>query len=195
MGGVRDGFSNFKFYDAIGPRSTLGLQITGGTLDRQGYETVTFVATINADVSGVTSASTITYFSNYFLRMQHGESNAAGNVVWSNCQASNMLIDMTYGGTLSGLSVTSYGWLQTTSCGSGIDEGICLHFGVGQSNWSAIESQGLPAGYVGTRRWVRVILSASAAADVSAVGINVLCIMGLPGQWPVNDIKRDVTTG
>ena len=196
MGGVRDGYSNFKFYDVIGPRSSNGAQaITGGAVDRRGYETVTFIFGVNADVSGTVSGDVGTYVSNYFMRMQHGESNAAGTIVYSNCQASQMLFDMTYGGTASGLSITSYGWLQLLSTGSGINEGICAHFGVGQSMWSTVESKVWGAGYVGTRRWVRLIFSCSAADDVSAVGVFAAAILGLPGQWPVNDIKRDVTRG
>ena len=196
MGGIRDGYSNFKFFEAISPGSTIGVQaITGETIDRRGYETVLFTFGMDASISGKASGDYPDYMSGYFLRMQHGESNPAGTVVWSNCVASQMLFDMTFGGVLSGLSVTSYGWLQTTSCGSGIDEGVCCHFGVGQSNLSVLEDKVLGAGYTGTRRWVRLMLSCSAAADVSTVGFFAQAILGLPGEWPVNAIKRDVTSG
>ena len=196
MGGVRDGYSNFKFFEVIGPRSAAGTQLTGIAVDTRGFETVTFVFGINLDVSGTVSGAHGAETSQYFMRMQHGVSNAAGTVVYSNCQASHMLFDMTFGGAFSDVSVTSYGWLQTNSTGSGINEGICAHFGiVAAASFANIESQPWAAGYIGTRRWARLMFSCSAVGDVSAVGVYAIAICGLPGQWPVNLIKRTVDEG
>jgi len=190
MGGVRDGRANFKFFDVIGPRSTIGVQaITGATVDKQGYETLTFVFAMNADVSGTVSGVYPSTLSGYFLRMQHAVSNAAGALVWSNCVASQMLVDVTISGQLSGASDTSWAWMHKNSIGSGIEEGVCMHFGVIPADLSYIESKWWAAGYRGTRRWVRVILSTSAAADVSAIGFACLAILGLEANWPINEVK------
>ena len=195
MGGVRDGYSNFKFFEVIGPRSSLGAQITGVAADKRGFETLTFVFGINIDVSGVVSGDHGGETSMYFMRMQHGNSNAAGTVVYSNCLASNMLVDMTFG-AYSDVSVTSYGWLDLLSTGSGINEGICAHFGIGTGGtWANVESTPWAAGYIGPRRWARLLFSCSAVGDISAVGVYAIAILGLPGQWPINLIKRTVDEG
>jgi len=208
MGGVRDGYSNFKFFTAIQPQMTAGLVgIDGETIDRQGYETVTFLHAMKFDV--ITSASTWasgvqpgSALSGYFCRMQHGESNAAGTVVWSNCQASQMLFDETLEGQMSDVGNTSWGFMagmDGTSCGSGPDEGTFHFYGVSVATGylSYVESHVWGAGYIGTRRWVRMHLSASAAAEVSGVGFAAFCVLGLEGDWPINMVKRatDGTAG
>lgn len=204
MGGVRDGYSNFRFFDVIQPDNTAGAQITGNTVDKQGYETLTFLHAIKFDVSGqVSTVAPGSAGSGYYLRMQHATSNAAGALTWSNCEASNMLVDVTMSGHFSGVSTTSMGWMGGiggTSRGSGLSEGICFHYGVsetaagGQSTQlQYVESHVWAAGYVGPRRWVRVLLSCSGgptAAEVSTVGFACFGILGLEANWPVNLIKR-----
>jgi hypothetical protein len=190
MGGVRDGYSNFKFFDVIAPDTTNGAQaVSGVPVDKQGYETITFLFAIKTDVSGTVSGAYPSVYSGYFLRMTHGNSNAAGVVVYSNCQASHMLIDVTMSGQMSGVSDTSMGWMQGNSNGSGVSEGIFFHFGISQSFISYIESKVWAAGYIGDRRWIRVHLSCSAAADVSTIGFACFAIGGLEANWPINDIK------
>ncbi len=182
MGGVRDGYSNFGFYTALSP-GVKAAAATGLTIDRQGYETVTFV--VNVENFSLSNGST---YSAMFVRMQHGESNTAGTVVWSNCEASMMLFDATMSGLVA--SGQSHGLWAVGSCGSGPAEGVFLHFGVSQSLIPSMESRAYKAGYVGTRRWVRVMLSQSTAGDQSDVELGAIAILGLPGQWPVNSIIR-----
>jgi hypothetical protein len=184
MGGVRDGYSNFRFFTALRPGVKTAQAYTGASIDRTGYETVTFV--VHVDVFSV--SANISTVSAYFLRMQHGESNTAGTVVWSNCVASQMLFDATMSGIVA--AGQSHGLAYTTSTGSGTAEGVFLHFGISQSLVGSMESRCYAAGYVGTRRWVRVMMSCSVAADQSEVALGVLAILGLPGQWPVNVIAR-----
>ncbi len=199
MGGVRDHYSNFKFFTGIQPQMTAGLNsINGETIDTQGYETVTFIhgmmfdvtTSASAWVSGVQPGS---YFSGYYMRMQHGKSNAAGTVVWSHCQASHMLFDVTLSGTMSGVSDTSWGFMAGQaggSCGSGTELGVFHFYGISNSFISYVESHVWAAGYIGGRRWVRAHLSASAAAEVSGVGFACFCMLGLEANWPVTEIKR-----
>jgi len=207
MGGVRDAYSNFRFFEAIQPTLTNGAQITGATVDKQGYETLTFLHGMKFDI--LTSASTVlsgampgSAGSGYFVRMQHGESNAAGTVVWSNCQASHMLVDVTMSGTQSGTG-TSMGWMAGmtgTSQGSGLNEGTCFHYGVsatpgtGSTQLQYVESKVWAAGYVGQRRWVRVLLSCSGAptaAEISSVFFYCAAVLGLEANWPINQVKRN----
>ena len=203
MGGVRDGYSNFRFFSVISPQATNGAQFTGSPIDRQGYETVTFLHGITFDVSDqVSTAQPGSAGSGYFLRMQHGKSNAAGTVVWSNCQASHMLVDVTMSGAMSGVS-TSMGWMAGmtgTSQGSGLNEGCCFHYGVSvasqvnSTQLQHVESKVWAAGYIGERRWARVLLSCSGAptaAEVSTVGFACFAVLGLEADWPVNAIKRN----
>ena len=204
MGGVRDGYSNFKWLNAIAPQMTAGLvSIDGETIDRQGYETVTFVHAMMFDVTTSASAWTSTVapgsaLSGYFLRMQHGTSNAAGTVTWSNCQASHMLFDETLEGQMSGVTGLSWGFMagmDGTSCGSGPNEGTFHFYGISQVTGyiSYVESHVWPVGYIGARRWVRIHLSASAAAEVSGAGFAAFCCLGLEADWPVNVIKRGLS--
>ena len=206
MGGVRDGYSNFKFFEVIAPTNTLGAQITGASVDKQGYETITFLHAMKFDISCSTVASAVasgampgSAGSGYFLRMQHGASNAAGTVVWSNCQASHMLVDVTMSGAMSGVSDTSFPWMAGmagTSRGSGLNEGCCFHYGISTATntlLSYVESHCWAAGYVGDKRWVRVLLSCSGAptaAEVSSVYFACFAVAGLEADWPINYVKR-----
>lgn len=194
MGGVRDGYSNFKFFIAIAPGSTVGLAAAGWTIDKQGYETVTFVHGCQLDTSGtVSGAFAGSLLSGQFLRMQHAVSNAAGALVWSNCQASHILFDITLSGAYSDVGDTSWGLMAgmgATSCGSGPNEGTFFMYGISNSFCSYIESHAWAAGYIGTRRWVRINLSQSANAEASTMGFAAFAILGLEADWPVNMVKR-----
>ena len=208
MGGIRDDYSNFRYFEALAPQSFDGsASITGATVDRRGlnagenYETVTFVVHAG-EISGIASAL-VSVQSCGWVRMQHGTSNAAGTVVWSNCSAEHILTDIRRNGddtvlgaagasTTNGLTSTSYGVLAVSNAGSGIDNGtfFCLG-GLSADNQSWWESKAVAAGYIGDHRWVRVVVSVSAAGETSAVGIAAVAVLGKPGDWPVNTIRRE----
>jgi len=192
MGAVRDGYSNSKFFEALAPQSFSGTAITGATIDKQGYETVTFIVHAG-EISGVASAL-VSVHSCGWVRMQHGTSNTAGTVVWSNCSAEQILVDLRLSGATSntaGLTSTSMGVLAVSNAGSGLDNGtfFCLG-GVSADNQSFWESKAYAAGYIGDHRWVRLVVSASAAGETSAVGIAAIAVLGLPGDWPVNTVRK-----
>jgi hypothetical protein len=192
MGGVRDGFSSFKFFEALAPQSYSTGSVTGATVDKQGYETLTFVLHAG-EISGEASAQN-SVTSCGWIRMQDGESNAAGTVVWANCEAADIHVDLRLSGATSntsGLTSTSMGILNVSNAGSGLAAGtiFCLG-GVSADNDSFWESKAYAAGYVGDKRWVRLVCSVSAAGEMSAVGIAAIAILGLEADWPVNTIRK-----
>jgi hypothetical protein len=188
MGGVRDGYSGFGFFEALAPQSFTGAaSLTGDTIDRRGYETVVF--TVHAgEISGEASAQNGSDSCGW-LRMQHGTSNDAGTVVWSNCSAEHILTDLRRSATAntSGMTSTSYAQLRVSGNGSGLAAGTFFQLGglsdISDAMWT---SQVFAAGYIGDHRWVRVVASVSAAGETSAVGVAVQAILGLPGDWAVN---------
>ena len=206
MGGVRDGYSNFRFFEALAPQSYSVGSVTGATVDRRGfnagenYETVAFVVCAG-EISGVASAL-VSVDSCGWVRMQHGTSNAAGTVVWSNCSAEHILVDIRLhdddtvlgsgdGSNTNGWGSASFGILNVSNAGSGLAAGtfLCLG-GVSADHQSYWESKAHGAGYIGDHRWVRLLLSTSAAGDLSATGICAIAILGKAGDWPVNTIRR-----
>ena len=189
MGGVRDGYSSFRFFEALAPQSFDGsASVTGASVDKQGYETVTFLVHAG-EISGIASQLTSVQ-SCAWVRMQDGESNAAGTIVWANCEQSEIITDLRLSGATlntSGYTSTSMGVLAVSNAGSGIANGtfLCLG-GVSATRQSYWESQVHAAGYRGTKRWVRLVVSVSAAGETSAVGIAATAVLGLPANWPVN---------
>jgi hypothetical protein len=192
MGGVRDHFSNFGFFEALAPQSFDGsASITGGTIDKRGYETITFIVHAG-EISGVASALNGSHSCGW-IRMQHGTSNAAGTVVWSNCSGEHIITDLRRSAATlntSGMTSTSYAILAVSNAGSGLAAGTFFTLGglsdISDAMWT---SQAFAAGYVGDHRWVRLVVSVSDAADTSAVGIAAIAIAGLPGDWPVNEVR------
>lgn len=193
MGGVRDGYSNHLFFEAVAPQSFTGTSIVGASIDKQGYETVTFVVTAG-EISGEASAQT-SVTSCGFVRMQEGTSNTAGTVVWTNVDGTSQIItDLRLSGTTLNTSdylSGSLGVINASNAGSGLAAGtwLCLG-GVSADKQSFWESQAHQAGYIGTARWVRLLVSVSAAGDTSAVAVQALAILEKPADWPVNTIRR-----
>lgn len=193
MGGVRDGYSNFEWFEALAPQSFDGTTITGATVDKQGYETLTFQVHAG-EISGIASALNGS-LSCGWVRMQHGESNAAGTVVWANCQESHILTDVRRSGATvntSDMTSVSYALLAVSNAGSGIANGTFMTLGglsdISDAMWT---SKMIAAGYKGERRWVRLVVSVSAAGETSAVGIAAQAVLGLESEWPVNFINKD----
>lgn len=191
---TRDGYSNYGFFQAIAPSTKTAQAYTGTTIDRQGYDTVAFAI----NVSTISVSANISTYSAYFIRIQHAHGSLGEGVdcsgpdsTWSNCYASEMLFDMTMGGVfVSGTTENPIMTATTVSSGSGPNEGVAIHFGISQSNVQSMEAQTYACGYKGKRRFVRLMLSCSAAADQSDLTMGAVAILGLPGDWPVNTINR-----
>lgn len=185
MGGVRDGYSNFRFFTVLEPDDKRdALSYTGVTVDKQGYETVTFLI----HVGHFTNSAWISTTSAYHIRMQHAISNAAGVLVWSNCVASQMLFDITMSGIIS--KAMNHGIDYLTSTGSGPNEGVFCHFGVSNNMISVLESMVFAGGYIGTRRWTRVVMSHSTVGKWFGVYLGIIAVLGLEANWPINMVKR-----
>ena len=206
MGGVRDGYSNFRFFEALAPQAYSTGSVTGATVDRRGfnagqnYETVTFVVHAG-EISGIASALQ-SVWSCAWVRMQHGTSNGAGTIVWSNVSAEMIQTDIRRHGddtvlgtagdsTTNALTSLSYALLRVSGTGSGLANGTWFTLGgLSADNQSWWESKCHAAGYTGDHRWVRLVMSVSAAGDMSALGVAAIAILGLGGDWPTNTVRR-----
>jgi hypothetical protein len=194
MGGVRDGFSNFGFFEALAPQSFIGDSITGATIDKDGYQTLTFLMHAG-EISGIASAL-VSVLSCGWVRMQEGVSNEAGSIIWNNVQESQILIDVKISGetlNVSNYTSASYGLLAESAAGSGLANGTVLTLGgVSADKQSFWESKMHAVGYIGYERWVRLVVSASAAGETSAIGIAATAVLGCPHNWPVNELRTTV---
>ena len=101
MSAIRDCYSNFKFFQAVPPQ-IVDANVTGVTVDTQGYDAVAFVAALGA-LSSITSAS---YWA---MRLQHTDASALGLGAsdFADCSALDML-----GSSITG---TSGIWLSIYS--------------------------------------------------------------------------------
>jgi len=205
MGGVRDGYSNFKFFEALAPSTydgTTAATFTGADVDKQGYETLTFV--VHGGEGSREASAQISVTSCAWIRMQHGNSNAAGTINYQNCSAGDILIDvmmsddgnvlgLATGANTSGFLSGSMGILNASAAGSGLAGGtiFCLG-GLSADLQSYWESKAVPAGYIGDKRWVRLVVSVSDAGDTSTVALAAIAILGKEAVWPVNMVRKTV---
>lgn len=207
MGGVRDGYSSSRFFEALGPGDYPGsAAVTGATVDRRGlnagenYETVTFVVHAGEDKSE--PSAQVSVMSAGWIRMQHGTSNAAGTVIWSNVSAEFILTDIRRGdddtvlgsgdgSTTEGWGSVSHALLRVSGTGSGLDNGtFFIMGGLSADHQSYWESKCVAAGYIGDHRWVRLVASVSHQGDTSGIAFAAIAVLGLPADWPVNTIRR-----
>lgn len=204
MGGVRDGYSNFAFLEALAPQNYDGsAALNGAAIDKQGYETLTFVMGAGENVSdggggGTAGSALMSVNSCAWVRMQHGNSNAAGAVVWSAIQASEVLLDIMLSQTVnvSDYVSASLGIICASNAGSGLAAGTvwCIG-GVSADKQSVWESRAYAVGYIGHgHRWVRLVVSCSNVGDVSQVALAAYAILGKEADWPVSYIRKDVVT-
>ena len=164
MGSFRDGYSNFSFLQAFSARvttSAAGAE-NGDTIDRQGYETVTFVVAAASYCSGGANGAG----DQVELMLQHGLASAAGVSAWSLVPLS-LIIHSVEGGYDS---TASDGIFQILTTGTDLADSAQVYF----------------VGYKGDKdhRYVRFKLSnIGAASSMWAAGVAVL---GEPANWPVN---------
>jgi hypothetical protein len=155
----RDGYSNFGFFQALSPDS-YETATNGDTVDRRGYDTVTFVINIDdVDVSAATS--------NIDIIMEHGIPSAAGVSAWSVCTSAEIIGN----GFSLGAAVTS---------------GILYTFSISGTSVADLESQILEFGYRGDHRYVRLVVDSAGTADAGSVVMGAIAVLGNPANWPVN---------
>lgn len=146
MGTLRDGYSGFRFYQALEPQDfASGAKYTGIAIDRRGFETVTFILNVGDNTGG--GAFTAQYWE---IMLEHYNSTAGA---WSEVPPSQILH-----------SVAGAGGAYSTRAS-----------GVWLSVTSANQSQTHAVGYKGPRRSVRIALSdVNAASNMSFGAIAIL---------------------
>ena len=158
---LRDGYSDFKFFDALSSicgDEANGLAINGIAVDRQGFDTVTFVVDIGRLESMTTAASW------FVLKLEHYNSVA---LAWSEVYPSQMLHSVVgMDGAYSDLTQNPSGIFQSLVHSVG---GSATYF----------------VGYKGPHRLARVVLSGTLNSGASC-NIAAIAILGLPSSWPVN---------
>ena len=156
---LRDGYSNFRFFQAMLPFATtdpIGAGHDGIAIDTKGFETCTFVVNVGATTGGGAFAA-----DDFFqLQLEHYNSVAGA---WSECYPSQMIHSV----------------IGMNGAYSALNSGIF------QSITSATEASTIYAvGYIGPHRTVRCNISAELTPSI--ISLSMLCICGLPNDWPVN---------
>lgn len=174
---MRELYSGFKFFQVMQPKEASST--TGATVDLKGYGTCTFVTQL-CSASG--AAWGLNSVSRLYFRIQHayGSVSYAGAIcsgpdsTWSNCSDTDILLSV---GEFMSVSMSA-------------DDGIWLSIYISSTSAASVHSKVWAVAYIGNRRWVRMLMSNSAAGDTSAVIPNVLAILGNPGNWPVNSVSE-----
>lgn len=160
----RDGYSNFSYLQAFSARvitDAAGAE-NGDTIDRQGYETVTFIIAAASYCSGGANGAG----DQIEFILQHGLASAAGVSAWSNIPLS-LIIHSVEGGYDS---TAEDGIFQILTTGTDLADSAQVYF----------------VGYKGDKdhRYVRFKHSNIGAA--SAMWAAGVCVLGEPANWPVN---------
>ena len=158
MASIRDGYSNFKYYQALEPQdyASGGAQLDGIAIDRRGFETVTFIVNVGDYTGGGAFSDT----ERFQLKIEHYNSTAGA---WSECYPSQILHSV----------VGEQGAYST------------LNSGIWQSITSANTSDVYAVGYRGPHRSVRIAIS-EVGGDASTMSFGAVAFLGLPADWPVS---------
>lgn len=192
MSGIRDGFSNFKFFEVIEPHyadpSVAG--VTGATVDTLGYETLCF--TIQHSI--ISLASLVDQMDVY---LEEASQSTAGIDAWSICSAGDvfgldlprLMSDMTVDSWLAADALTRTSYPLSIPVYASTASGHVLAIGISVTSQASMltDSYVHAIGYKGTRRYVRLQISAS--TNISYVPLNAMAILGLPANWPVNMVR------
>jgi len=153
---MRDGYSNFGFFQALKPQVLAAAAVEGDAIDVLGYQT----ATIVVNVGTCTSAGAMSADNRYQLMLEHYNSVAGA---WSECYPSQMLHSV----------VGMDGAYSTLN--SGIFQSIASY---------TDQNKVYVVGYIGNNRSIRLRISQAGAPSVFSMG--AVAILGLPANWPVN---------
>jgi hypothetical protein len=138
---MRDGYSNFKFFQCFEPQDLIeGARRTGVAIDIKGYETATILVNIGDNTGG--GAFTAQWWQ---ALLEHYNSTAGA---WSECYPSQMI----------GCSVGEAGTFSVLYSG--------MWFSFGSADQSAV----IAVGYKGPHRTIRVAFSDVNAASTMSIG-------------------------
>ncbi len=159
MSRLRDGYSNFKFFQCLEPQDVAsgGAAVTGITVDTLGYGTATIVVNVGMATGGALSAED----NRFQLMLEHYNSDATS---WSECYPSQMIHSV----------IGEDGAYSTLN--SGIFQSIV--------SFTSFASRTYAVGYRGPYRFIRLRISEVGAPSTYSMG--AIAILGLPANWPVN---------
>jgi hypothetical protein len=166
MGGNRDGYSDFGFYQAWAPANTTDAAGSAGglTIDMLGFDTVQLVVNIASYCSGGANGA-----GDYVVfQLMHGLASAAGVSTWS-LVALSQIIHSVLGGYDSTASTGNFLSLASAS-------------EIAASGNSAVYIVGYKKDVL--HRYLRLNISNVGAA--SAMVLAATAILGKPDNWPVN---------
>lgn len=154
---LRDGYSNFKFFQILAPEDIGDTAVESIAVDLQGFDTATIIVNVGAPTGGGANAAT----DFHQLMLEHFNSVAS---VWSEVYPSQMIHSVV---GLAGAFST-------------LDSGIFASIASQLDNLSQTHA----VGYKGPHRTIRLRISQESSP--SLVSMAAIAILGLPGDWPVN---------
>lgn len=158
---LRDGYSNFKFFQALEPQDVAaGAKTTGIAVDIKGFETATIVVNVGDNTGGGAFSAD----NRFQLMLEHYNSAAAA---WSECYPSQMIH-----------SVVGMAGAYST-----------LNSGIWKSITSANQSATFAVGYKGPHRSIRLAISEVGAP--STMSFAAVAVLGQPHDWPVMEPVGD----
>lgn len=159
---MRDGYSGFKFFQALEPQDVAaGAATNGVAVDVRGYQTATIIVNVGTAAGGGAMSAD----NRFQLMLEHGTSDTDGSVAWSEVYPSQMLHSVV--GTAGAYSTLNSGIFQSI-------------FSV-----TSFACQAYAVGYIGPRRWMRLRVSEVGAPSTYSMG--AVAVLGLPANWPVQE--------
>jgi len=162
---LRDGYSNFGFFQGIAPFITTDPPAHAGiAVDIKGYDTATLIV----NVGDLASAGAMAADDFHQLMVQHYNSDAAA---WSECYPSQMIHSVVgAAATVAGASVLNSGIFQSLASST---DGSATYY----------------VGYKGPHRTVRLYISGENTPSTMQIG--AIWKLGLPSDWPVTEPVGD----
>ena len=155
---LRDGYSNFKFFQALAPFITTDPPAHAGvTVDIKGFDT----ATIIVNVGDLASAGAMAADDFFQLKLEHYNSDAGA---WSEVYPSQMIHSVI--GMAGPYSTLNSGIFQSIASST---DGSTTYY----------------VGYKGPHRDIRVYVSGENTPSTMYIG--AIAKLGLPGDWPVTE--------
>ena len=159
---LRDGYSNFKFFQALAPFITTDPPAHAGvTVDTKGYDTCTIIVNVG-DTASVGAMAADDFLQ---LKLEHYNSVAGA---WSECYPSQMIHSVI--GMAGAYSTLNSGIFQSIASST---DGSATYY----------------VGYKGPHRDVRIYVSGENTPSTMQIG--AIAVLGLPADWAVTEPVGD----
>ena len=159
---LRDGYSNFKFFQALAPFITTDPPAHAGiAVDIKGYDTCTFIVNVGDTASGGAMAA------DDFLQLKLEHYNSVGGA-WSECYPSQMIHSVI--GMAGAYSTLNSGIFQSIASST---DGSTTYY----------------VGYKGPHRTARIYVSGENTPSTMQIG--AVAVLGLPSDWAVTEPVGD----